>query len=145
MCGQSLQMLGRGLWTYHSSQRIFEKLTDNFPVDCEECGLFFDFQCGFWPSRSTVDLSTVIADSIARAGKPVFCYYVAVAVQIKMVMLAGHVHKLKSYGISSQIFLNFYLATPRPTLGHYRGDSMANLILTTALSTILTRMSSGAS
>ena len=42
-------------------------------------------------------------------------------------------------------FLNFYLAAPRPTLGHYRGNSLIELMLLTAFSTILTRRPLGAS
>ena len=56
----------------------------------EKCGLFFDFWHRFRSSRSTADLLTVVSDRIARA--------------FDRVWYAGLLHKLKSYGISGQIF-----------------------------------------
>ena len=41
-------------------------------------------------------------------------------------------------------FFNCYLAAPRPTLGHYRGDSFTHRMLTTAVFTFSTRRSPGA-
>ena len=71
--------------------KVFEKLVNNRIVDhLENCGLFSDFQYGFRSSRSTADLLTAVSDRIARAfGK---------------VWHPGLLHKLKSYGISGQIF-----------------------------------------
>ena len=51
---------------------------------------FSYFQYGFRSSRSTRDLLTVVSDRIARA--------------FNRVWHAGLLHKLKSYGISGQIF-----------------------------------------
>ena len=68
---------------------------------------FSDFQYGFRSSRSTADLLTVVSDRIARA------FYrsgatLAVALDISKAFdrawHAGLLHKLKSYGISGQIF-----------------------------------------
>ena len=48
--------------------KVFEKLVNNRIVDhLEKCGLFSDFQYGFWSSQSTADLLTVVSDRIARA------------------------------------------------------------------------------
>ena len=48
--------------------KVFEKLVNNRIVDhLEKCGLVSDFQYGFWSSRSTADLLTVVSDRIARA------------------------------------------------------------------------------
>ena len=88
--------------------KVFEKLVNNRIVDhLEKCGLFSDFQYGFRSSRSTADLLTVVSDRIAwafnRSGATR-----AVALDISKafdrVWHAGLLHKLKSYGISGQIF-----------------------------------------
>ena len=48
--------------------KVIEKHVNNKLVDhLEKCGLFSDFQYGFWSSRSTADLLTVVSDIIARA------------------------------------------------------------------------------
>ena len=71
--------------------KVFEKLVNNRIVDhLEKCGLFPDFQYGFRSSRSFSDLLTAVSDTIARASNR-FWY-------------AGLLHKLRSYGISGQIF-----------------------------------------
>ena len=71
--------------------KVFEKLVNNRIADhLEKCGLFSDFQYGFRSCRSTADLLTVVSDRIARA--------------FGRVWYAGLLHKLKSYGISCQIF-----------------------------------------
>ena len=88
--------------------KVFEKLVNNRIVDhLEKCGLFSDFQYGFKSSRSTADLLTVVSDRIAwainRSGATR-----AVALHIfkvfNRVWHASLLHKLKSYGISGQIF-----------------------------------------
>ena len=69
--------------------------------------LFSDFQYGLRSSRSTADLLTVVSDRIARAFNRSGTTR-AVALDIfkafDRVWHAGLLHKLKSYGISSQIF-----------------------------------------
>ena len=88
--------------------KVFKKLVNNRIVDhLEKCGLFSDFQYGFRSSRSTADLLALVSDRIARA----FNRYgatQAVALDISeafnRVWHAGLLHKLKSYGISGQIF-----------------------------------------
>ena len=88
--------------------KVFEKLVNNRIVDHpEKCGLFSDFQYGFRSSRSTADLLTVVSDRIARAFNKSGATR-AVALDIfkafDRVWHAGLLHKLKSYGISGQIF-----------------------------------------
>ena len=88
--------------------KVFEKLVNNRIVDhLEKCGPFSDFQYGFRSSRSTADLLTVVSDRIARASNRSGATR-AVALDISKafdrVWHAGLLHKLKSYGISGQIF-----------------------------------------
>ena len=87
---------------------VFEKLVNNRIVGhLEKCGLFSDFQYGFRSSRSTADLLTVVSDRIARAFNRSGATR-AVALDISKafdrVWHAGLLHKLKSCGISGQIF-----------------------------------------
>ena len=78
--------------------KVFEKLVNNRIVDhLEKCGLFSDFQYGFRSSGSTADLLAVLSDRIARA----------VALDISKTfhrLWHAGLLKLKSYGISGQIF-----------------------------------------
>ena len=88
--------------------KVFQKLVNNRIVDhLEKCGLFSDFQYGFRSSRSTDDLLTVASDRISRALNRSGATR-AVALDISKafdrVWHAGLLHKLKSYGISGQIF-----------------------------------------
>ena len=88
--------------------KIFEKLVNNRIVDhLEKCRLFSDFQYGFRSSRSTADLLTVVSDRIARTFNRSGATR-AVALDISKafdrVWHASLLHKLKSYGISGQIF-----------------------------------------
>ena len=88
--------------------KVFEKLVNNRIIDhLEKCGLFSDFQYGFRSSRSTADLLTVVSDGISRAFNRSGATR-AVALDISKdfdrVWHAGLLHKLKSYGISGQIF-----------------------------------------
>ena len=68
---------------------------------------FFDFEYGFRSSRSTADLLTVVSDRIARAFNRSGAT-AAVALDISKafdkVWHAALLHRLKSYGISGQIF-----------------------------------------
>ena len=87
--------------------KVFEKFVNNRIVDhLEKCGLFSDFQYGFMSSRSTADLLMVVSDRIASAFNRSGATR-AVALDISKafdrVWHAG-LHKLKSYGISGQIF-----------------------------------------
>ena len=89
-------------------RKVFEKLANNRIVDhLEKCGIFSDFQYDFSSSRLTADLLTVVSDRIARAFNRSGTNR-AVALDISKafdkVWYAGLLHKLKSYGISGQIF-----------------------------------------
>ena len=88
--------------------KVPEKLVNNRIVHhLEKCDLFADLRHGFRSSRSTADLLMVVSDRIAwafnRSGATR-----AVAVDISKafdrVWHAGLLCKLKSYGISGQIF-----------------------------------------
>ena len=88
--------------------KVFEKLVNNRIIDhLEKCDLFSDFQYDFRSSRSTAGLLTVVFDRIARAFNRSGATR-AVALDISKafdrVWHAGLLHKLKSYGISGQIF-----------------------------------------
>ena len=88
--------------------KVFEKLVNNRIVDhLEKCGLFSDFQYSFRSSRLATDLLTVVSDRIAGAFNRSGATR-AVALDISKafdrVWHAGLFHKLKSYGISVQIF-----------------------------------------
>ena len=89
--------------------KVFETLSNNSIVDhLEKCGHFFDFQYDFRSSRSTADLLTVVSDRIARAFNrsgttPAVALDISKA--FDRVSHAGLLHKLKSYGISGQIFV----------------------------------------
>ena len=99
--------------------KVFEKLVNNRMVDHQEkCGLFSDFQYGFRSSRSTADLLTVVSDTIAKAFDRSGATR-AVALDISKTFdrfwHAGFLHKLKSYGISGQIFglISYFLSNRR--------------------------------
>ena len=88
--------------------KVFEKLVSNRTVDhLEKCGLFSDFQYGFRSSGPTADILTVASDRIARTFNRCGATQ-AIALDISKafgrVWHAGLLHKLKSYGISDQIF-----------------------------------------
>ena len=84
------------------------KLVNNRIVDhLEKRGLFSNFQYGFRSSRSTADLLAVVPDRIARAfsrSGTTGAVTLDVSKAFDRVWHAGLLHKLKSYGISGQIF-----------------------------------------
>ena len=88
--------------------KVFEKLVNNSIVDQpEKCSLFSNFQYGFKSSRSTADLLTVVSDRIARAfsrSGATRTVGLDISKAFDRVWHAGLLHKLKSYGISGQIF-----------------------------------------
>ena len=105
--------------------KVFEKLANNGIVyHLEKCGLFFDFQYGFRSSQSTADLLTVVSDRIARAfnrsGAP-RAVVLDISKAFDRVWDAGLLHKLKSYGISGQIFglILFLLFLVRGSFGSF--------------------------
>ena len=83
--------------------KVFEKLVNNMIVDhLKKCDLFSDFQYGFRYSHLTAHILT-FARVFNKSGTTR-----AVALDISKafdrVWHAGLLHKLKSYGISGQIF-----------------------------------------
>ena len=88
--------------------KVFEKVVNNRIVDhLEKCGLFSDFQYGFRSFRSTADLLTVVSDRIARVfnrSGATRAEALDICKAFDRVWHAGLLHKLKSYGISGQIF-----------------------------------------
>ena len=91
------------LWLVKYLKNINNRIVDHL----EKCGLFSDFQYGFRSSLSTADLLTVVSDRIARAFNRSGATR-AVALDISnafdRVWHTGLLHKVKSYGISGQIF-----------------------------------------
>ena len=96
-------------WKVSSVVPVFKNVGERSTAKnyLKKCGLFSDFQYGFRSSRSTSDLLTVVSDRIARAFNRTGATR-AVALDISKafdrVWHAGLLHKLKSYGISGQIF-----------------------------------------
>ena len=88
--------------------KVFKKLVNNKIVDhLEECGFFSDFQYGFRSSQSFADLLTVLSDTIARAfnrSRATRAVALDISKAFDRVWHAGLLHKLKSYGISGQMF-----------------------------------------
>ena len=88
--------------------KVFEKLVNNRIVDhLEKRGLFSDFQYGFRSSPSIADLLTVLSDKIAMAfnrSGPTRAVALDIFKTFDRVWHAGLLYKLKSYGISGQIF-----------------------------------------
>ena len=88
--------------------KVFEKLVNNRIVDhLEKCGLFSDVRHCFRSSRSTADLLTVVSDRITRAfnkSGAIRAMAHDISKAFERVWHTGLLHKLKSYGISSQIF-----------------------------------------
>ena len=88
--------------------KVFEKLVNNRIADhLEKCGLFSDIQYGFRSSQSTADLVTVVSDRIARAfnrSGDTGAMALDISKAFDRVWHAGLLDKLRSYGISGQIF-----------------------------------------
>ena len=108
-------MLGKGLQLKTTRpvnllsvvSKVFENFVNNMIVyHLEKCALFYDFLRGFGSSRSTADL-TVLSDRIARAlnrSRTTRAVVLDIFKAFDRVWHAGLPHKLKSYGISCQIF-----------------------------------------
>ena len=92
--------------------KVFEKLVNNAIVDhLEKCGLFSNFQYGFRFPRPTTNLLTVVSDRIAGAfnrSGPTQAVALDLSNAFGRVWHADLLHKLKSQGISDQIF-NLFL------------------------------------
>ena len=88
--------------------KVFEKLVNNRIVDhLEKCSLFSDFWYGFRSFRSTANLLTVVSDRIARAFKrsrATRALALDASEASDRVWHASLLHRLRSYGISGQVF-----------------------------------------
>ena len=85
--------------------KVFEKLLNNRIVDrLEKCGLFSDFQYGFKSSQSAADLLTVVSDRAFNRSGATRAVALDISKAFDRVWHTGLLHKLKSYGISGQIF-----------------------------------------
>ena len=95
--------------------KVFEKLVNNSFVDhLEKWDIFSDFQYGFRSSRSTSVLVTVVSNRIARAfDRSGATRAVALDISKAFERDAALLHKLRSYGISDQIFglVSFFLCS----------------------------------
>ena len=90
---------------YSVVSKVFEKLVNNRIVDrLEKCGLFSDFQYGFKSSQSAADLLTVVSDRAFNRSGATRAVALDISKAFDRVWHAGLLHKLKSYGISGQIF-----------------------------------------
>ena len=91
--------------------KVFETLANNKTIDhLEICCHFADFQYSFRSSQSTADLLTVLSDRVSRTfNKSGAARAVALDISkaFDRVYYASLLHKLKSYGISGQIFCLF--------------------------------------
>ena len=88
--------------------KVFEKLVNNRIVDhLKKCGLFSDFQYGFRSSLSTAYLLRCVSDRLARAfnrSRATGTVALDIPKAFYRVWHDGLLHRLKSYGTSSQIF-----------------------------------------
>ena len=88
--------------------KVFEKLVNNTIANhLEKCGLFSGFQYRFRSSQSTADLLTFVSYRIGRAlnrSGATRAVSLDISKAFDKVWHASLLHKLKSYGISSQIF-----------------------------------------
>ena len=106
--------VGKGLQQKTTAQLVFflwlVKSLKNFILivdHLEKCGLFSDFQYGFRSSRSTADLLIVVSDRIARAftrSGATLAVALDISKAFDRIWHAVLLQKLKSYGISGQIF-----------------------------------------
>ena len=90
------------------ASKVFENLVNNRIVDhLEKCGPLSNFQYGLRSSGSTADLLAVASERIARdfnRSGATRAVALDVPKAFDRVWHAGLLHKLKSYGISGQIF-----------------------------------------
>ena len=88
--------------------KVFERLINNKIVDhLVKCGLFSNSKYGFRSCQSTADLLTVVSDIIARNfNRSGATQAVArdISKDFDRVWHTVLLHKLRSYGISGQIF-----------------------------------------
>ena len=109
MLGKGLQLKTTTLLVFFFVvSKVFEKLVNNGIVDhLGKCGLFSDFQNGFRSSRSNADLLTVVSDRIARAfnrSGATRAMTLDISKAFGRVWHGDLLHKLRSWGISGQIF-----------------------------------------
>ena len=91
------------LWLVKSLKNLNNKIVDHL----EKYGLFSDFQYGFGSFQSTADFLTVVSDRITWALSGCWANLAAaldISKAFNRIWHAGLLHKLRSYGISSQMF-----------------------------------------
>ena len=109
MFGKGLQLKTTALLIFFSViSKVFKKPVNDMIVDhVEKFSFFSDFQYDFRSFRSTADLLTVVSDRIARAFNRSGATR-AVALDVSKVFdrfwHAGHLHKLRSNGITGRVF-----------------------------------------
>ena len=88
--------------------KVYKKLVNSRIADhLEKCDFFSDFQYGFRSSQSAADYLTVLSDAVARAfnrSGATRAVTLDLSKTFDRVWHTGLLHKLKSYGISVQIF-----------------------------------------
>ena len=88
--------------------KVCAKLVNNKIVDhLEKWGLFSYFQCGFRSSRPTADFLTVVSHRIAKSfnrSEATQSVALDISKAFGKVWHTGLPHRLKSYGISGQVF-----------------------------------------
>ena len=103
-------------WKVSSVVLIFKKVEERSTAEnsallnkrvidqLEKCGLFSDFQYGFRSSQSTSDLLTVVSARAINNSWAIRAVAVDIFEAFNRVWHAGLFQKLKSHGISGQIF-----------------------------------------
>ena len=118
------------LWIVKS----LNKIVNNSIVDyLEKWSLFYDFQYGFRSSESTADFLTAVSDRIARAfnrSGATQGVVLGISKVFDIVWHGGHLHKLKSYGTSGQIFglILSFLSNRQLGVAMYENSSQEYLV-----------------
>ena len=109
------------------------KIVNNSIVDyLEKWSLIYDFQYGYRSSQSTADFLTAVSDRIARAfNRSGATQGVVLGIsKVFDIVWHGHLHKLKSYGTSGQIFglILSFLSNRQLGVAMYENSSQEYLV-----------------